>query len=89
MEKINRFLDQNSKYKRLSKPLEAARVCDTARLLANDRFVVVSFREGLLTVGCTHSGQAANLQLEKNQLVNEINQKLGVELVKNIRFKMI
>lgn len=88
MDKISKFLATNSKYTRLSRPLEAAKVCEAARLVARDRFGVVSFKNGLLTVGTKNSSEAANLQLESNQIIDEINQKLNQELIKRLRFKI-
>jgi len=89
MDQINKFLSTNSKYQRLSKPLTAAAVCEAARSVAKGRFVVVSFRGGLLTAGTNNSGEAANLQLENDQIIREINQKLGKEMVEKIRFKIV
>jgi len=87
MENIDKLL-HNSKYKRLAKPLEAAAVCNASRELAGSRFQVLSFRGGLLTVGVKNSGEAANLQMELDQLKTEINQKLGGSQVQKIRIKI-
>ena len=89
MENIQKFLRHNSKYSKLSKPLTAAAVCDVARTSANGRFVVMSFHDGLLTVGCQNAAEATNLQFEKDKLIAEINAKLGKELVQKLRFKII
>jgi predicted nucleic acid-binding Zn ribbon protein len=88
MSNTSDFLSRHSKYARLKKPLEASRVCETARALANGRFSVLSFVSGLLTLGVTSSAQAANLQIESTQIIGEVNEKLGEELVKSLRFKM-
>ena len=88
MDKISKSLSDTAKYQRLSRPLTAAKVCDTARELANDRFEVVSFKDGLLTVGVENSSAAANLQMENDKIIKEINQKLDQELVKRLRFKI-
>ncbi|OGD57082.1 hypothetical protein A2V71_02270 [Candidatus Berkelbacteria bacterium RBG_13_40_8] len=88
MKKIDHFLRHNPKYSRLQKPLEAARICDAARKEARGRFEVVSFKQGLLTVGVSDSSQAANLQAESQMIINEINEKVGERAVKNIRFKI-
>jgi hypothetical protein len=89
MDKLSRFLNSNSKYTRLSEPLRAAQVCDTARALANDRFAVVSFKDGLLTLSTTSASASANLQMETSSIMTDINTKLGQELVKKIRIKII
>ena len=89
MDKINKFLHSNSKYTRLSGPLQAAHVCDTARALAADRFSVLTYVDGLLTLGVSNSMASANLRMELTQIMAQINEKLGVERVKKIRLKIV
>ena len=88
MDNISKFISHNSKYQRLSGPLRAAQVCNTARALANDRFDVLSFKDGLLTLNAQSSSAAANLQIESQKIIKSVNDKLGQELVKKIRFKI-
>jgi predicted nucleic acid-binding Zn ribbon protein len=88
MDNISKFISHNSKYQRLSGPLRAAQVCDTARSLANDRFTVLSFKDGLLTLSTQSSAATANLQIESQKIIQSINDKLGQEFVKKIRFKI-
>jgi hypothetical protein len=88
MDNISKFISHNSKYQRLSGPLRAAQVCDTARSLANDRFTVLSFKDGLLTLSVQSSSATANLQMESQKIIQSINDKLGQEFVKKIRFKI-
>ncbi len=88
MDKIDKFLSTNSKYTRLQRPLAAARVCEAARLAAKGRFNIISFKDGLLTAGVENSNEAANLQMENDQIIKEINAKLDQELVKRLRFKI-
>lgn len=88
MDNIKQFLKHNSKFQRLAGPLTAAHVCDTVRALADDRFTVVSFREGLLTLTVESSAAAANLQTELPKLIEEINNKLESKLVEKIRLKI-
>ena len=89
MDKISGFLSGNPKYQRLSGPLRAAQVCDAARVLANDRFGVLSFHDGLLTLTVESSAAGANLQFEMADIINQINEKIGRDLVKKIRFNVI
>lgn len=88
MKKIGQFIDHNSKYNALKKPLEAAGVCDEARALARDRFGVVSYKNGLLCLSCSCPAAAANLSAESEEIKNELNKKLGKKIVENIRFKI-
>ncbi len=88
MDKISGFLSHNSKYQRLSGPLRAAQVCDTARELGLNRFGVASFKDGLLTLTVENSMAGANLQMEIPEIIQSVNTKIGQELVKKIRFKI-
>lgn len=96
MDKIDKFISGNPRYNKLSKPLTAAKVCDAARSLSESRFSVISFRQGLLTLGVGSSAEAGNLQAESTQLISQINTKLdpkgapsGQELVNRLRFKIV
>lgn len=88
LDKIDKFIKHNPKYCGLSKPLTAARVCETARTYIDTRASVISFRDGLLTLGVESSAQAANIQAESSQIISEINNKLGEKLVKRLRYKI-
>ena len=87
MDNINRFISSNSKYKRLAGPLRAAQVCDTARSLADGRFSVTSFKDGLLTLSVESAPAAANLQMESQVIIEKINEKIGQSFVERIRIK--
>lgn len=89
VEDINKLLKSNSKFAKLAGPLRAAQVCDMARAAAHDRFAVVSFREGLLTLGAPNSSAANNLRLASPNIIEEINEKLGKEWVEKIRIKLV
>lgn len=88
MDHINKYFRQNPRYAKLQKPLEAAGICDAARSLSDGRFGVVSFNEGVLCLSISSSAEAANLQAESSQIIDKINQKLGKEMVKRIRYKI-
>ena len=88
MDHINKHFQQIPRYVGLQKPLEAANVCQTARLLARGRFDVISFKSGLLTLSAASPSAANNLQLEIYQIQKELNLKLGQELVDKIRVKI-
>ncbi len=88
MKKINKILTSDPRFKRFQKPLEAAEICECARRVAQQQYIIVSFSGGLLTVSCSTSAQAANLQAESGQIIEKINQKMGENKVKRIRFKI-
>jgi hypothetical protein len=89
MDNIKNFMSHNSKYNALRKPLEAARICEAARMAARGRYDVVSFKLGLLTLGVSSSSQAANIQAESTQIIEEINKKLGQNIIERIRTKLV
>jgi hypothetical protein len=89
LSRANDFLRDNAKYIKLSKPLKAAAVCDAARLVAQGRFAVISFKDGLLTLGINNSSEANNLQLESSQIMEIINKKLGNAEVQKLKFKIV
>ena len=89
MDNIKNFLDRHPKYRGLSKPLHAAKICEAARAQADGRFEVISYHDGLLTLGISSSAAAADIQAESTQIIAEINKKLGQELVKKLRTKII
>lgn len=88
MKKISQYFSDNPRYSRLKKPLEAANICDAARSVAEGRFEVISFKNGLLTISCSSSSAAGNLNLESEQIRTQVNQKLGQEKVERIRIKI-
>ena len=88
IQKIGKILSAGS-FGRYKKPLLAARVCDAARSISESRFEVISYKNGLLTLGVSSSAQAGNLQMESEDLVEKINQKLDDKLVEKIRFKLV
>jgi len=88
MKKIDEFLKHNPKYRALHKPLEAAKICDIARSQSHNRFNVISFRDGLLSLSVSSSAEAANLQAESQKIMAGINMKIGENLVKRLRLKI-
>ena len=89
MQKINRIISNNPRYGRYKKPLMAAGICGKARELSRGRFGVISFKNALLTLSVKNSSEAANLQLESENLIDELNKKIGRKAVERIRFKIV
>lgn len=88
MDNINNFMRHNPRYNRFKKPLEAAKICDEARALACGRFGVISFRAGLLSLSVGSSSAAANLSAESQNIIDELNKKIGYKAVERVRFKI-
>ena len=89
LDKISRIIGHNDKLKRIQKPLEAAAICEAARSVASGRFGIQSFKNGLLTLEVTTSAAAANLHAQQSQIIDEINKKLGKDIVEKVRFKIV
>jgi len=89
MKKINKILINDPRYRRWQKPLEAAEICHRARQVSEGQYQVISFDGGLLTLGCSSPAQAANLQTQRTEIMAQINQKIGRQAVKRIRFEII
>lgn len=89
MEGIDKLIKSNSKFKKLVGPLKAAQICDTARDQADGRFTVISFRDGLLTLGAPNSAAANNLKFELENIKEQINQKIDQPWVERIWIKII
>ena len=89
MDKIDGFLKHNSKYKGFQKPLEAAGVCDVARKYSKGSYEVISFHDGLLTLGTHSPTQSMELQMQSTKIIDDINIDLGCEKVKKIRYRLI
>ncbi|MCL5407185.1 MAG: DUF721 domain-containing protein [Patescibacteria group bacterium] len=88
MKNISDYFSGDPRYNRYKKPLEAANICDTTRALAKGRFEVISYRAGLLTLSVSSPAQAANLNLESEKIINEINKKLGQNKIERLKFKL-
>ena len=72
----------------MQKPLEAAEICDTARVLAQGKYEVVSYKNGLLTLGCFSPMLAAELQSQTLEIIKKLNDKLKRTTVEKLRFKI-
>lgn len=88
IEKINKMLSNNPRYKRLQRPLQAAEICNIAAQISEGRFRPISFKNGLLTLAVESSGAAANLQSESGQIIDKINHKIGKNIVEQIRYRI-
>lgn len=88
MKKIHQILSDNPRYNRYKKPLEAANICDVARAEGKGRFGVISYSRGTICLSVNSPAEAANLQAQSDELISKINQKLGEQIVKRVRFKI-
>lgn len=89
MKKISKIISNNVQYKRFKKPLEAAAICDVARMCIKSHAEIISFNRGLLTVGVNSPYDAADLQMQSAEIIEKINNKIGENKVERLRFKII
>lgn len=89
MENIGNLFKQDPKFKSFQKPLEAAGVCDVARKYSKGTYEVISFHDGLLTLGTHSPTQSMELQMKSTEIISRVNKDLGVQKVLKLRFKLI
>lgn len=65
--------------------VKAAQICFYAEELNNGRYGVISFSRGILKVSVGSSPAASELEIQKEELIDEINKRLGLEAVKALR----
>lgn len=86
MEKIDKSLRKIIKQRGLDKSLEAARICYVANQIANNRFEAVSFKDGILKIKTKNHLAASEIQLNQKNIISEINDALGEDLVKKLAY---
>jgi predicted nucleic acid-binding Zn ribbon protein len=87
MQPIKDLLSQAMRRYGLNLEITAAHICEIASQTGQGKFQALSFREGVLTVNVINAVQATELQIQKQQLIKEINQKIGREVILKIKFK--
>lgn len=71
-----------------NRQLHAAYICSVAQQVLGEEARVVSFRDGTLTLAVASSPHAANIQIQSAHIIVAINQKLGAELISQLRFRI-
>jgi len=87
-ENIRNILFRRLKHFGLEKQAIAARVCAVAKDAAKGDFEIISFKNGTLKIRVESPAKAHLVRLSQNKIIAKINQKLGQELVKKIRFEI-
>jgi len=72
----------------INKQFRAAYICSAAQQVLGSEAVVVSFRDGTLSLAVSSSAQAANIQIQTSQILGEVNKKIGADKVTKLRFKV-
>lgn len=82
MEKLGDIL----RYTKPSHQLTAALICARAQEIVGDKGRVVSCDKGALKIAVKDNYQAAAIAQNNIDLIERINQRLGREIVKRLRF---
>ena len=85
MEKIDQILKHGIKKSALKKTLQSAEICFLASTWGNAQFAPVSFAKGILKVSVKSSPAASELEMQKADLIDFVNQKIGKETVRGLR----
>lgn len=73
----------------LKKTLQATDIVKTANQVSNNKFKIVSFKNGKLKIMVTDNVERYWIEKNKTELLKEINQQLGQEKVKDVSFQII
>ena len=95
MDKISGLTSKVLAGKKLNKAAQAAFVCHLTKKVLKDFFDkeflketrILSFKEAKLYFLVPNSTYAQEIKLKENQILKEINNHLGGEIVNKIRFK--
>lgn len=71
-----------------NKQFRTAYICSTAQQILGSEATVVSFNDGKLALTIGSSAQAASIQIQSNKIVRSINEKLGSDVVAELRFRV-
>jgi len=85
--KISQTLNQKIKTGSKTQILRAAQVCYVALKESDGLFKPTSFRQGVLYVCASSPAAAAKANLKTAEIIKKINNSLGQDLVKKIRFR--
>lgn len=85
--KLSKILPVRIAHYGLSKQATASQVCFIAAKFSNNRFEPVSFKNNTLVIKVNSPLASQELQADKEKIINQINQKLGQDLVKKLRFR--
>lgn len=88
MKKLSQLLKDRLKARGLYSQALGARVCGIANQILGEEGRAASYKNGVLTVAAKNSAALSNLQINQKELLTKINQLLGEELVKRIKYQI-
>ena len=88
MENIDEILKKRFSHYGLGKIAQASLVCQRAQEVAADKYQVISFKKGVLSLKVQSSAAACELRLCQTELIEKINQALPSPMVEKLKFRV-
>jgi hypothetical protein len=88
MEKIDQILHSRLTKKKLSGTLQAAQICFYVSQWGKTPCQAISFTKGILRVSVDSSPAASELEIQKEDLISFINEKLGRNSVRLVKISI-
>jgi len=85
MEKLDKILMSALAKKKLSGTVRSAQICFYADEWGDGRFQAISFLRGVLKVSVNSSPAASELEIQKEDLIDSVNKRLGQNSVRSVR----
>jgi hypothetical protein len=89
LEPINKILIKRANKYGIKNVADASRICFIAKSVSNNEFEPKSFKNGMLTIIVKNNIIASEIQMNSASIIKKINQKIGSETIKKIKFKII
>ncbi len=89
MDNLNDLLKKKLGKSSLWRTLDATSVCEVAKEFLGKEGRPISFSQGILLVGVKDSYVANKIFFNSSQIIEKINQGVGKEKVRGLRFRVI
>lgn len=86
---MDKILPQRTSHYGLNKATQASQICFIADTVAEGRYRSISFSNNVLTLEVKNSIIAQKIQSNSQSIINNINNKLGAQAVKKIKFRVL
>ncbi len=88
MDDFKKHLKQRLSHYGIAKQYDASVICKEAEKASDGRFEPISYRSGTLKVRVPNTSRAHLVRLQEEEIVCKINELLGEEKVKRLRFEI-
>lgn len=86
--KAGDLLQKELNKKNLAGSAEASFICYVANEIFAGKYKAISFRNRVLEIGVNSNFKAIKLQADSQNIIKNINNKLGKKIIEKIRFKI-